>query len=101
MKKISIIAGALGLLCLSSCANLDLNPLSAASSENWYSTPEEVRISLNDFYRSDLYLIEQGWSLDRQTDDWSQRTNIYPIPGGTFNATTTGSINVATTWSYS
>ena len=102
MKKIFIIAGALGLLSLSSCANLDLNPLSAASSENWYSTPEEVRISLNDFYRSDLYLIEQGWSLDRQTDDWSQRTNIYPIPGGTFSATNTGgSINVAKTWSYS
>ncbi len=96
------IAGVLGIISMASCADLDLNPRSAASSENWFSSPEEVRISLNDFYRSEFYPIEEGWSLDRQTDDWSQRTNIYPVAAGSIDATTAkGSINVAKTWSYS
>ena len=85
-----------------SCAKLDLNPPAAASSENWYSTTDEVRISLNDFYRGTFYLIESEWVMDRNTDDWSQRTNIYPFANGSIDASTAKSnINVKNTWSYS
>ncbi len=102
MKKsiYSTIAGAGLLVMTASCANLDLNPLSSASSENWYSTPDEVRISLNDFYRSTFFMIEQGWTLDRNTDDWSQRTNIYTIAAGSLDASSTSNPNIKTTWTY-
>lgn len=102
MKKIfNIIIGALGVLSVASCANLDLNPLSAASSENWYSSPDEVRISLNDFYRSDFYPIEHNFAMDRQTDDWNQRLVSYPVSSGLIDATTAnGQVNIAKTWSY-
>ena len=53
MKKIHVLICMIALLSVTSCVNLDLNPPSAASSENWFSSPEEVRISLNDFYRSE------------------------------------------------
>ena len=72
MKKIHILIYTIALLSVTSCVNLDLNPPSAASSENWFSSPEEVRISLNDFYRSTFFVIEEGWTLDRNTDDWAQ-----------------------------
>lgn len=90
----------IALLSVTSCVNLDLNPPSAASSENWFSSPEEVRISLNDFYRSTFFVIEEGWTLDRNTDDWAQRTNIYTIAAGSLNASSTSNPNIKTVWSY-
>ena len=104
MKKIIyiILASALAVHCFTSCADLNLNPLSAASSENWYSTPEEVKISLNDFYRSEFYVIEHSLAMDRQTDDWNQRTVSYPVSSGLINATTkNGQIPIYKIWSYS
>ncbi len=103
MRKISyIIIGALGALLAVSCADLNLNPLSAASSENWYSSPDEVKISLNDFYRSEFFKIENNLSMDRQTDDWNQRLVSYPVSSGLISATTeSGQIDIAKTWSYS
>ena len=89
------------MLTATSCADLDLNPPAAASRESWFSTTDEVRLSLNDFYRTTFYVLEQAWMMDRNTDDWSQRTNVYTIPAGTLNATSTGNPNVATIWSYS
>ena len=46
MKKIHVLICMIALLSVTSCVNLDLNPPSAASSENWFSSPEEVRISI-------------------------------------------------------
>ena len=100
MKKIHILICMIALLSVTSCVNLDLNPPSAASSENWFSSPEEVRISLNDFYRSTFFVIEEGWTLDRNTDDWAQRTNIYTIAAGSLNASSTSNPNIKTVWSY-
>ena len=91
----------LALLSATSCADLDLNPPAAASSESWFSTTDEVRLSLNDFYRTTFFVLEQTWMMDRNSDDWSQRTNVYTIPAGTLNATSTGNPNIATIWSYS
>lgn len=100
MKKLHILICLTALLSVTSCANLDLNPPSAASSGNWFSTVEEVRISLNDFYSSSFFVVEQGWTLDRNTDDWSQRTNIYTIAAGSLNASSTSNPNIKTVWSY-
>ncbi|MDE5890899.1 MAG: RagB/SusD family nutrient uptake outer membrane protein [Bacteroidales bacterium] len=97
-----LAAAAICIMSSASCADLNLSPLSAASSGNWFSSADEVRISLNDFYRETFYVVEQEWSLDRQTDDWAQRTNIYPVAAGSIDASTAkGNIYVATTWSYS
>ena len=91
----------IALLSVTSCVNLDLNPPSAASSENWFSSPEEVRISLNGFFIAVLsFVIEEGWTLDRNTDDWAQRTNIYTIAAGSLNASSTSNPNIKTVWSY-
>lgn len=98
MKKTAYISICLmGAALISSCADLDLNPLSSASSENWYSDPAEMRISLNDFYRSTFFQLEEGFWTDRRTDDWNQRTNIYDIPAGTINSSTA---IYKTLWSY-
>jgi len=91
MKKILYILTAVMMLPLcNSCADLDLNPLSEASSGNWYSDPTELVISLNDFYRDYLWEIESGYWTDRRTDDWSQRDYIYELANG----------SAVSTWSY-
>lgn len=103
MKKLHIMVCLAALMGgTTSCVNLDLNPPSAASSESWYSDPDQIRMSLNDFYRATFFDTESAWNLDRNTDDWSQRTNIYAVPGGFLSASvakTTG-FNHITTWSY-
>ncbi|MDD2289498.1 MAG: RagB/SusD family nutrient uptake outer membrane protein [Bacteroidales bacterium] len=91
MKKILYILTAAIMFSLSnSCADLDLNPLSEASSENWYSDPAELVISLNDFYRDYLWEMECGFWTDRRTDDWNQRDYIYELANG----------SAVSTWSY-
>lgn len=52
------------------------------------------------FYRSTFFVIEEGWTLDRNTDDWAQRTNIYTIAAGSLNASSTSNPNIKTVWSY-
>ena len=71
-----------------SCANLDLNPPSSASSENWYSTADEIRISLNDFYRTYLYDMHTEYYFDRRCDDWAQRDQVYDFCNGSVTSTT-------------
>ena len=87
MKKIAYIFLILSAtLQLSSCVSLDLNPPAAASSGNWYADTEEVRLSLNDLYRSYIYYLEAEYFSDRRTDDWAQRDQIYDVALGTVNS---------------
>lgn len=81
----------LSVLLVTSCADLDLNPPSSASSGNWYSDIDEITISINDFYREYLYTLELDWWTDRRTDDWAQREEIYEFVAG----------NVTSEWSAS
>lgn len=84
MKKIFYI---LSLLVLTyGCADLDLNPPSSASSENWYSDKNEYELSINDFYREYLWDLEIGWSGERLTDNWSQRQVMNDYAAGTINS---------------
>lgn len=89
MKKFRyIIAIVTALVLGSSCAKLDLNPLSQASSENWYSDADEIVISLNDLYRTYLYGMHVEYFTDRRTDDWAQRDQVYEFCNGSVTSTT-------------
>lgn len=89
MKKIFyILSAAIALTFGASCADLDLNPLSEASSENWYSNADEITISLNDMYRTYLYDMNVEFWTDRRTDDWAQRDQVYEICNGSVTSTT-------------
>ena len=87
MKKYIISAFA-GLALMTSCVDLDLNPLSEGSSENWFSTEQEVTLALNALYNPALWIVEcnRFFNTDRWTDDWSQRTNLYDWAGGTISS---------------
>ena len=63
------------------CIDLDLNPLSQASSENWYSDETEIEMSIKDFYRDSF------WPLDNEnrTDDFIYRETLSSIVNGTLN----------------
>ena len=52
MKKLLLYIGA-GILLLSACHDLNLNPLSSGSTENWYSTETEVQMAVDELYRYD------------------------------------------------
>ena len=79
MKKIVIYTFL--TLFLTSCFDMDLNPLSEGSSENWYSSEEELLMSVRSLY-STAY-----WSLDDDsyTDDWTNRDAVNDITGGTMD----------------
>lgn len=47
-------------LTFNSCVDLDLNPLSEGSSSSWYSSKEEIVMSLNDFYRTAFFPLDDG-----------------------------------------
>lgn len=82
MKKI-IYSVATSVLLLSSCVDLNLNPLSQGSSENWYSTEEELTMSAR-------YLFaDRFWHLDNDafTDDWTSRYDLNNVTNGTLDGT--------------
>ncbi len=85
MKKYILIFIFISLGVFTGCRqNLDLNPLSEGSSENWYKNENEITLALNDLYRSALWYVE-GWRLfntDRFTDDWNQRETLYDWVSG-------------------
>ena len=62
MKKIFYSIFMISALLFTSCVDLNLNPLSEGSSENWYSSASEIEMSLNDFYRTAFFPIDgQVW----------------------------------------
>lgn len=98
MKKIIIIL--IGFIFFS-CDNLDLNPLSEGSSENWYTDDVEVEMALSRLFSINFWDAEltrtsgsttfSGYELewtDRFTDDWTARTTTSAIDGGTINSQT-------------
>ena len=47
MKRNSVMSIVGGLILLSSCHDLDLNPLAKGSTETWYSTETEITMAVN------------------------------------------------------
>lgn len=93
MKKISLFILSLSSF-LFSCIDIDLNPLSEGSSENWYSTEEELTMSIRFLY------ADKFWQLDNDafTDDWTSRYDLNSITNGTLDGTSSSVINL---WSNS
>lgn len=91
MKMKNKILTALAAVALTTgCVNLDLNPLSEGSSENWFSNEQEVTYALNALYDPELWYSEccRLFHTDRWSDDWNQRTQLYEFVGGTLESTT-------------
>lgn len=80
MKRIAILFVGC-CLGLSSCYDLDLNPLASASNENWYSSETEIEMSIKDFYRHDFWYIDN----EDKTDNFTYRETPSAIIKGTLN----------------
>ena len=73
-----------------SCHDLDLNPLSQGSTDTWYATADELRMAVNQGYRSDFLRLDG----DREfgcDDDWSDDTmtrdlDLSGFTNGTLNS---------------
>lgn len=78
-----------------SCANLDLNPLSEGSTENWNQNETQIILSLNDLYRIYLWNNEDNFGLERMTDNWNQRDQINAFPAGAITGQWSVAVN---TW---
>ena len=82
MKKILIFSIIFLMLIFPSCVELELNPLSEGSSGNWYSSQQEIEMSLNDFYRTDFFPIDDmTWG-----DDVTARNTTSVVQNGTMTA---------------
>lgn len=82
MKKILSITSILMAFTFSACVDLNLNPLSEGSSENWYTTKQEIEMSVNDFYRTEFFPIDDmTWG-----DDVIQRNSTSGVQNGTMTA---------------
>ena len=82
MKKLFLGLGILSTLVLNSCVVLNLAPLSEGSSDNWYSTQEEIEMSLNDFYRTAFFpIFDKYWG-----DDVVYRAVTHSVDAGTLTA---------------
>lgn len=98
MKKIIFSTISSILLFFTGCQNLDLNPLSEGSTENWFANENEFVMALNDLYRPALWYWEANrlFHTDRFTDDWNQREYLYDWIAGTITSETS---MVQTCWS--
>lgn len=84
MKKVLTILALLPFLL--GCAELDLNPKSEGSSENWYSDETEISLALNDLYRTYLWDFEINFTTERMTDNWAQRQAVDAFVAGSINS---------------
>jgi hypothetical protein len=80
-KLLIIILG----ITTTSCNDLDLLPLSQASSEGWYSSETEIEMSLKDGYRMVFWPIDDPDADLKWTDDWFYRQSQSEILNGTLN----------------
>lgn len=92
MKHIASILLIGCCLGITSCYELDLNPLSSASNENWYSSETEFEMSVKDYYRHDFWALDN----DDMTDDFMYRETPSEVVKGTLNGQ---SSNVTNLWS--
>lgn len=78
--KIIIIANLFVLL--SACVDLNLNPLSEASSETWFKEVDQFEMSVNDLFKPAFWQVDDiEW-----TDDYVRREILNPITNGTLNS---------------
>lgn len=79
--KIKILFLLPAFILAAGCAELDLNPLSEGSSENWYSNETEVQMAVNDLFRITFWpYMDDQWG-----DDQMYREALTPITAGTID----------------
>lgn len=88
-KTIFTLITALSVL-FSGCQDLDLNPLTEGSSENWFSTETEFQMAVNELYRETYWYWEATRfnNTDRFSDDYNQRDYLYDWLQGNFTSET-------------
>ncbi len=92
-------------LILFSCNDLDLQPLSEASTESWFTDQNQVEMSLNTLYLHQFWPMFKDdfggniMAMDEATDDWTNRTKLVPFTDGTLNGDNSNFLK--NTWSYS
>lgn len=86
-KKIIQLTFLSVFIFFSSCTDLNLNPLSEGSSENWYSNESEITMALNDLYRMDFWPEDRNPYNDRDawSDDEFNRNITSTFVNGTLN----------------
>lgn len=91
MKWVIIIC-LLALSAFSGCQRLDLNPLTEGNVENWFKNENQFELAVNALYDPELWSVETNriYNMDRQTDDWNERTVVYEIPAGTISSDWSG-----------
>ncbi len=77
----------LGVLSLTACQDLDLNPLSEGSTATWYSDENQINMSLNDIYREVFWPMDEDprFNNDPWTDDFIRRNFVSPVISATIN----------------
>ncbi len=88
MKK-TIISFIAGVFVVSGCVDLNLNPLTDGSSENWFSNAQEVEMALNELYGENYWYFDayRLYNSDRWTDDYQQREYVYDYLKGEVSST--------------
>ena len=105
MKIKTIISAILVFLFIASCNDLDLQPLSEASTETWFTDETQVEMSLNTLYLHQFWPVHKLdfgsaiMDLTEATDDWTNRTKLVPFTDGTLNGDNSNFLK--NTWAYS
>lgn len=86
MKRNIIISLFGGVILLSACHDLDLNPLANGSTENWYSSEKEIEMAVNDLYRDSFWpLDDEGVASTDWVGECVYRENMTPFMSATLN----------------
>ena len=86
MKRNIIISLFGGVVLLSACHDLDLNPLANGSTENWYSSEKEIEMAVNDLYRDSFWpLDDEGVASTDWVGECVYRENMTPFMSATLN----------------
>lgn len=76
---------------------LNKDPLTTATTENWFQNAEQIEMSLNSLY--DLNYFDEWWDWTVVTDDAIARTRLQEITSGQITATSS-QINNYWSWFY-
>lgn len=70
------------IFCLTSCSDLDLNPLGQGSTESWFTSETQFKMAINNGYRLAF------WTLTNEelADDYNYRNTMSTVIAGTLNS---------------
>lgn len=81
------------IFTFNACVDLDINPLSEGSSENWFNSDDQFEMSVYRLFHIDFWYSLSDQDLHKSTDDWSQREVSTFITNSTINGQTGTVVN--------